>query len=91
MPVIPIDARAISQELGEHLNYYVAKSTQELGEHLNYYVARSIDHRALEVIAVCKSLKKPRRPDCVSNLLLVATIIFGVGGYMYYAIKVQSK
>lgn len=54
MPVIPIDARAISQELGEHLNYYVAKSTQELGEHLNYYVARSIDHRALEVIAVCK-------------------------------------
>ncbi|KAH8788196.1 hypothetical protein F5883DRAFT_707220 [Diaporthe sp. PMI_573] len=73
MPAIPIDTRAISQELGKHLNYYVARSTQELGEHLNYYVARSIDHRALEVIAV------------------LATIIFGVGGYMYYAIKVQSK
>lgn len=54
MPAIPIDTRALSQELGEHLNYYVAKSTQELGEHLNYYVARSIDHRALETIAVRK-------------------------------------
>ena len=39
MPAIPIDTRAISLELGEHLNYYVA---------------RSIDHRALEVIAVRK-------------------------------------
>lgn len=58
MPAIPIDTRAISQELGEHLNYYVAKSSQELGEHLNYYVARSIDHRALEVIAVRKSCSR---------------------------------
>ncbi|KAG6362696.1 hypothetical protein INS49_007789 [Diaporthe citri] len=46
---------------------------QELGEHLNYFVARSVDHRVLETLAV------------------VFTIVFGVGGYMYYAIKVQSK
>ncbi|KAL1871971.1 hypothetical protein Daus18300_004608 [Diaporthe australafricana] len=61
MPAInihAIDTRAISQELGEHLNYFVA---------------RSVDHRALEALAV------------------ILTIVFGVGGYMYYAIKVQSK
>lgn len=26
--------------------------SQELGEHLNYFVARSVDHRALETLAV---------------------------------------
>jgi hypothetical protein len=54
MPAIPIDTRALSQELGKQINYYAARSTQELGEHLNYFVARSIDHRALETIAVRK-------------------------------------
>ncbi|ROV90440.1 hypothetical protein VSDG_08477 [Cytospora chrysosperma] len=47
--------------------------SQELGEHLNVLMARSVDHRALETLAV------------------VLTIVFGVGGYMYYAIKYQSK
>ncbi|PSR92057.1 hypothetical protein BD289DRAFT_197131 [Coniella lustricola] len=27
----------------------------------------------------------------LETLAVVATIVFGVGGYMYYAIKVQSK
>ena len=43
MPAIDIraiDARAISQELGEHLNYFVA---------------RSVDHRVLETLAVSES------------------------------------
>lgn len=37
MPAIAIDTRVISQELGEHLNYFVA---------------RSVDHRVLETLAV---------------------------------------
>lgn len=43
MPAInmpAIDTRAISQELGEHLNYFVA---------------RSVDHRVLETLAVGES------------------------------------
>lgn len=48
MPAIAFDTRAISQELGEHLNYFVA---------------RSVDHRVLETLAVGKSHRESV-PSC---------------------------
>ena len=76
MPVI--DTRVISQEMGEHLNLLMA---------------RSVDHRALETLAVGEFHLFGRCIFSTSDLpcRLVLTIVFGVGGYMYYAIKVQSK
>lgn len=79
MPAIAFDTRAISQELGEHLNYFVA---------------RSVDHRVLETLAVGKSHPERAFQTRRINQLTISpvfTIVFGVGGYMYYAIKVQSK
>ncbi|KAI3396892.1 hypothetical protein diail_11596 [Diaporthe ilicicola] len=81
MPAIAFDTRAVSQELGEHLNYFVT---------------RSVDHRVLETLAVGK-FRLPNMPlrlkhsVQLTNQNPVFTIVFGVGGYMYYAIKVQSK
>lgn len=70
---------------------------QEMGEHLNLLVSRSVDHRALETLAVGMSSPNSSRIFLFTYIFLltactsVLTIVFGVGGYMYYAIRIQSK